>query len=165
MRIPVHKLVLCVAGALAFFAAPLSAATTIFLRVDGIPGEATDPRHKDWIQVISFSFGATGAADTASEPKGGDVVALKNFDKATPKLLEAVGKGTHFREVQFEWTRTDGAVFLKIRLSEVIVSAVNYGTTQEGVSFNWRRMEIEYTVFKPDGTAGGTVVGSWDKTR
>jgi hypothetical protein len=25
-----------------------------FLKIDGIPGESTDDKHKDWIEVISY---------------------------------------------------------------------------------------------------------------
>ena len=30
-----------------------------FLKIDGIPGESTDDKHKDWIEILSFDFGMT----------------------------------------------------------------------------------------------------------
>ena len=32
-----------------------------FLKIDGIPGESTDDKHKDWIEVLSFDFGMDAA--------------------------------------------------------------------------------------------------------
>ncbi len=34
-------------------------AVDMFLKIDGIPGESTDSKHKDWIEVLSYSFGAS----------------------------------------------------------------------------------------------------------
>jgi hypothetical protein len=28
-----------------------------FLKIDGIPGESTDDKHKDWIEILSFAHG------------------------------------------------------------------------------------------------------------
>ena len=28
-----------------------------FLKIDGIPGESADAKHKDWIDVLSYGFG------------------------------------------------------------------------------------------------------------
>ncbi len=28
-----------------------------FLKIDGIPGESTDDKHKDWIEVLSYGVG------------------------------------------------------------------------------------------------------------
>ena len=43
-----------------------------FLKVDGIPGESTDDKHKDWIEVLSFNHGV-------SQPAGGSGGARRMF--------------------------------------------------------------------------------------
>ena len=30
-----------------------------YLKIDGIPGEALDSKHKDWIEITSYSFGVS----------------------------------------------------------------------------------------------------------
>ena len=30
-----------------------------FLKIDGIPGESTDDKHKDWIEILSFNHSTT----------------------------------------------------------------------------------------------------------
>jgi len=34
-----------------------------FLKLDGIPGESTDAKHKDEIELVSFSWGVTQHAE------------------------------------------------------------------------------------------------------
>ena len=36
-----------------------------FLQIDGIPGESTDKKHPNWIEPLSYSFGATQAIGSA----------------------------------------------------------------------------------------------------
>ena len=36
-------------------------AVDYFLKIDGIDGESQDDKHKDWIEVLSFSWGPPGA--------------------------------------------------------------------------------------------------------
>jgi type VI secretion system secreted protein Hcp len=75
-----------------------------FLKIDGIPGESLDQKHKGEIEVLSFAF---GAANTGS-PRGGGgggagKVAFNDFhfvhrlDKASPNLLLACANGKHLR--------------------------------------------------------------------
>ncbi len=45
-----------------------------FLKIDGIPGESTDDKHKDWIEILSFSHGLSQAA-TGSRSSGGAATA------------------------------------------------------------------------------------------
>jgi len=30
-------------------------AVDVFLKIDGIPGESTDDKHKEWIEILSYS--------------------------------------------------------------------------------------------------------------
>jgi len=49
------------AFALLLCAAPCFAAVDAFLKIDGIKGESTDASHKGWIEISSFSWGASRA--------------------------------------------------------------------------------------------------------
>ena len=42
-----------------------------FLKIDGIPGESMDTKHKDEIQVLSFSFGESQSGTMAFGGGGG----------------------------------------------------------------------------------------------
>lgn len=63
------KVIVLVATILA--AAPLFAAVDAFLKIDGIPGESTEPAHKDWIEIYSFRWGVSSLQTAAAHGSGG----------------------------------------------------------------------------------------------
>jgi len=155
-----------------------------FLKIDGIPGESTDDKHKDWIEILGFSHGITQPASATRSSAGGassercdhaDFVINKMLDKASPKLYEAACTGKHIKEITVELCRAGGdkMKYLDIHMEEVIISAVipsgtakgEYGFPTEHVSFNYGRIKWTYTQQKrSDGTGGGNVPGGWDLT-
>jgi len=36
------------------FPSAVNMATDMYLWIDGVPGESTDDRHRDWIEIVSF---------------------------------------------------------------------------------------------------------------
>ena len=112
------------------------AAYTMFLWVDGIPGESTDDAHHDWIDVLSFNMGVTQSASASASSGGGassewadfqDFTIVKLLDKASPKLAIACAGGTHISEVILVLCRTGGdkLKFMEYKLSDCIVSSVS----------------------------------------
>ena len=88
-----------------------------FIKIDQIPGESTDDKHKDEIEVLSYSFGMvhgeTGAASTGGARTGGRVKHqpfnfVKLVDKASAKLLEKACDGTHIPKAVFTAHRATG---------------------------------------------------------
>jgi type VI secretion system secreted protein Hcp len=49
---------------------PRSSTAQYFLKVEGLKGNATDLKHKDWFQVDGFDFKATSPADTTGKTSG-----------------------------------------------------------------------------------------------
>lgn len=153
-----------------------------FLKIDGVPGESTDDKHKDWIEILSFSFGAhqptSGAASTAGGASAervnlGDFSIVKALDKASPKIFEACCTGKHIKEVTIELCRAGGdkVKYMEYKLEEAIISSVRPGGSAHGtetlpleeVSFNYGKIKSTYTQQKrADGSGGGQVVGGWD---
>src|SRR5262249_28264053 len=84
----------------ALFGGPVMAAVDYFLKIDGIPGESHDAKHKDEIQVDSWSFGGRQSG-TFAEGGGGGAGKVQMFDvsfsekvsKASPKLMLACATG------------------------------------------------------------------------
>jgi len=131
-----------------------------FLKIDDIPGDATVKAHKDEIEVESYGWGITNAADAGTGGGGGsgkvvlsDFRIVKSVDKSSPLLFAAVCTGEHFPEAVFT-VEEMGALgkkptgsFLKLKLSDVFVSsfqasgANNYPT--ESVTLSFAKMEIE----------------------
>jgi type VI secretion system secreted protein Hcp len=157
----------------------------VFLKIDGIAGESMDDKHKDWIEVLSFSHGMKQPASATRSSAGGagaercdheDFVILKALDKASPKIMEQCCNGKHIKEVVVEMCRAGGdkVRYMEIKMEEVIISAVTptgsskseAGFPTEHVGFNYGRIKWTYTQQKrEDGSGGGNVAGGWDLTK
>ena len=93
--------VLCAAGA----NAALSKPEEMYLRLDGIEGEAKDAAHSEWIEVLECDLGhshgtlqsiQTGSPDAVGRGLYAPFTFKHPVDKATPKLQEACMKGSIF---------------------------------------------------------------------
>lgn len=159
---------------------PRPAAYNCFLRVDGIPGESTDDRHKEWIGVLSYSHGVSaavsqliGSTRTAERSEHQDFSIVKLMDKASPKLALYVCRGDIIPEVTLELCRAGGDKlrYMEYVLSDVIVTSVQPGGNPqtgealptEEVSFNYGKIEWTYTETDPNtGKPKGNVEAHWD---
>jgi type VI secretion system secreted protein Hcp len=153
-------------------------AVDIFIKIDGIEGESQDSKHKNEIDVQSFSFGLSQAGSFSAQGGGGvgkanfqDVHFTKHADKASPKLFLATANGEHIKkaEVTFRKAGKDQQEYLKITISDILVSSYQVsdsagGTTppSESVSLNFAKIEFDYKEQKADGTLGGSVKTGWD---
>lgn len=155
-----------------------------FLKIDVIPGESTDDKHKDWIEVLSYSCGVSQPASGSSSTAGGrsaercnhnDFSVVKALDKASPKLFLACCNGTHIKEVKIELCRAAGdkTKYMEYKLSDVIVSSYRPGGSAQGgetlpleeVSFNYGKIELSYTATDhKTGKPAGDVKANWDLT-
>jgi type VI secretion system secreted protein Hcp len=153
-----------------------------FLKISTIPGESTDDKHKDWIEILSFSTGLNQSATGSTSSGGGraaervdhqDFSLVKTLDKASPKLALACCNGEHIPEVTVELCRATGdkAVYMKYKMADVLVSSVSDGGSAQGgealpleeVSFNYAKINWIYTeTDHKTGAAKGDVETHWD---
>lgn len=150
-----------------------------FMRIDGIPGESSDNKHKDWIEIQSYSHGATQQASkvvstsggaTAERVDVGDFNIAKLVDKATPKLFEACCSGKHIKEVVIEVCRSGGdqLKFVEIKMEQVLITNYQHLANgalfpSESISFTPGKIKITYSQQKrSDGTSSGNVAAGWD---
>lgn len=151
-----------------------------FLKIDGIKGETNDAKHKEEIEVFSFSWGAaqTGGSSSGSGAGAGKVSMqdfhfVKKTDKASPNLLQYCCSGKHIKEVLFTVRKAGGdqVEFMKIKFTDVLISS--YQTSggssaqedvpSESISLNFTKVEYDYQEQGADGKAkGGPVKGSWN---
>jgi type VI secretion system secreted protein Hcp len=148
-----------------------------FLKIDGIKGESTDDKHKDEIEIESFSWGATQSGTLAFGGGGGaGKVQFSGFNfttkmtKASPMLFLKCATGEHIKEAILSGRKAGGTQqdFLKITLSDVLVSSYQTGGSggsdlpMEQVSINFAKIEFEYKPQKPDGSLDAAVRAGWD---
>ena len=153
-----------------------------FIKISDIPGESTDDKHKDWIEVLSFSGGVSQRSSGSASTAGGasaeradfaDFSIVKALDKASPKLALACASGTHIREVVLELCRAGGdkVKYYEVKLTNSIISSYRPGGSSHGgetlpleeISFNYGKIEWTYTQQKrSDGSGGGQVATGWN---
>src|SRR5947207_11308476 len=107
-------------------------ATDIFLKLDGINGEATDVNHAGEIELVSWSWGVSevfisslGAGIVGGTPKVGKFLITKQVDKASPNLLRDCLKLTHIPQAVLSQRRPGAGKqnFLSITLHDVLISS------------------------------------------
>lgn len=145
-----------------------------FLKFDAIPGESTDDKHKDWIEVVSFSWGGSqpgpasgAAAGRDSKVQVQDITIVKHVDTASPKLLEISCGGGALPSAVLSVQKISDVEgqpqeFLKIKFTDLVVSSISQGgNTQteplplEQISLNFAKVEVVYT-----SASGEAVVGA-----
>lgn len=145
-----------------------------FLKIEGIDGESMDDKHRNEIDVLSFSWGASqpGLASGApasrdSKASASEIIIVKHVDAATPKLLaSSCGGGALPSAVltvrKVSDNRSDSLEFLKIEMSDVMIASMSEGgNTQteplplEQLSLNFSKVELTYV-----SNAGETLVGA-----
>jgi len=154
-----------------------------FLKIDGVPGECTDDKHKDWIEILSYSHGlsqpgsgsvSSGGARSAERCDHQDFSVVKTLDKASPKLSLFCCNGTHIQNIKMELCRAvgDKTKYMEYLLNDVIVASVRPGGSAQGgealpleeVSFNYGKIEWTYTeTDHKTGKPKGDVKAHWDQ--
>src|SRR5260370_955501 len=110
-------------------------ASDIFAKIGDIKGESVDAKHKDEIEVLSFSWDVTHSEAVKTGGGGGgvgkasfhDVVFVHGIDKASPSLLPLAGLAMGDRRVLDVLTRRARAQQARRRL----VDAVNENNVVE----------------------------------
>ena len=153
-----------------------------FLKIDAIPGESTDNKHVDWIELISYSHTlaqptsgsvSSGGGRTAERVDHGDFVITKLLDKSSPKLTLACCNGTHIPNVKIELCRSAGdkEKYMEYLLNDVIVKSVSPEGMKSGdsplpsekVSFSYGKISWTYTELDhKTGKSKGNVQTYWD---
>jgi type VI secretion system secreted protein Hcp len=152
----------------------------MFLKLDQVPGESADRRHRDEIDVLSWAWGLAQSASTHSGGGGGvgkvtvnDLTFTKLLDIASPLLLRLCCNGRHVPKAVLT-VRSSGATpveYLTITLDEVIVSSVTvaaadgHGRPAENVTLNFARFHFAYARQRSDGTLDAPVKAEWDIRR
>ena len=148
-----------------------------FLKLDNVNGEVQDSQFEKWIEVDSFSWGASNAGTSASGSGGGagkvsfqDLHITKPTDTSSATLFLKCANGQHFQKADLYVRKAGGdasgasSVFLKIELQDVLVSSVLFEGAIEGddrpteeVTFNFGKIYYEY-----DAEDGEVDQFAWD---
>ena|SRR5436309_2816936 len=151
-------------------------AESIWIKVDGCKGEATDSKHTDEIDVDTWHWGLAAPIDpagtglSAGETTASALTVSKTFDMASPNLiLFCASQKPLGKVVLTQRKRGDSPIEnVKITMENAVVASVQDSGSGDGVpvtesvSFAFTGVSIEYTPQKDDGTAGAAVTAGWD---
>ena len=149
-----------------------------FLKLGDINGESQDDSHKQWIDVLSWSWGMvqSGTTHMGGGSGGGkvnvqDIVFSKYVDNSSPTIMKFCCNGKHLKNAKLIVRKAGDKPleYLQIEMTDVIISS--YGTggsgdgldrVQETIGINFGQVKTTYTPQKEDGSGGADVVHGWD---
>jgi len=149
---------------------------TLFLKIDGIPGESLHDKHKAEIEIDSFSWGAShessagsGTGSSAGRCHFQSLHLTAKMDKAYPELMALVCSGDHKPTALLTGIKMGKTVqeYLKIELKEVFCTSASVGGSdgQQVVvnySFDANKVKWQYAPQKADGSLDSYVTKTWD---
>jgi type VI secretion system secreted protein Hcp len=154
------------------------ARTDVFLKIDGVDGESLDDKHKNEIEISSWSFqeqnsgtSAQGGGAGAGRVSMGDFHLTKVIDKSSPKIMQACATGKSFPKVLLTARKAGGEQqeYLKVTFTDVMISSfATSGTGENGVlpienlALNFGSIKFEYSPQKADGSLDGAIAAGWD---
>jgi type VI secretion system secreted protein Hcp len=148
-----------------------------FLKLEGVDGESQDSKHKNEIEIESFSWGATqmgtashGGGMGAGRVQMQDFHFLMRVNKASPKLMLACAQGEHIKKAILTCRKAgkEQQEYYKITFTDLLVS--NYQTNgssgdpipMDQIALNYGKIEMEYKEQKADGSLGGAIKAFYD---
>jgi type VI secretion system secreted protein Hcp len=152
-------------------------ASDIFAKLGDIKGESLDDKHKDEIEVLSYSWGVTNAGSMAHGTGGGegkatfhDLSFVHNIDKASPVLLQACATGVHLKEATIVHRKAGKLQheYLIVKMNDVIITGVTHGGSSgegghsENVSLSFAKVAVEYKPQKADGSLDAGIHFKYD---
>ena len=142
-------------------------ASDIFAKIGDIKGESLDSKHKDEVEILSWSWGVQQSGTMAHGGGGGEGKASFNdfnfthhVDKASPVLLKACATGEHIKEATITVRKAGKGQqeFLIIKMNDVLITSVNpsgsgdSAATAENVAMQFSKVDLEYKPQKADGS-------------
>ncbi len=156
-------------------------ASDYLLEIDGIKGESKDSKHKETIEIESFSWGATQlGASSHGTGAGAGKVSMNDFhfvmrnNSASPTLFLFCANGKHLKEAKLTCRKAGGTQqnFLVVTMSDVLVSSYQTGGSggsddipTDQISLNFSKVVFTYTPQKADGSKDSPVDGGWDQKK
>ena len=151
-------------------------ASDIFAKLGDIKGESLDDKHKDEIELLSWSWGVTNAKATPTGSGGAkgkatfhDLSFTHKIDKASPLLLKGCATGQHLKEATITRRKAGKGQqeFLVIKMNDVVITSVaeddDGGSGQvEAVTLAFAKVDLEYRPQKQDGSLDAGIHFKYD---
>lgn len=144
-------------------------AVDMFIKIGDIKGESQDDKHKDEIDVLAWSWGASNSGSThmgggsgSGKANAQDLSLTKYIDKSSPILLQHCFTGKHIAEAKLICRKAGGEQmeYIMLHIKDLIVSSISTGGSggedrlTENVTLNFGSYHYKYTEQLKTGGAG-----------
>src|SRR6478752_5281026 len=111
-------------------------AMDMFIKIGALKGESRDSKHKEEIDILAWSWGASnsgsahmGGGAGAGKVNVQDISFTKYIDKSSPSLFLSCANGKHIPTATLVVRKAGEKPleYLKLELTEVLVSSVSTG--------------------------------------
>jgi type VI secretion system secreted protein Hcp len=151
-------------------------ASDIFAKLGDIKGESLDDKHKDEIEILSWSWGvtnphpkATGSGAGAGKATFHDLSFTHNIDKASPVLMKRCATGQHLKDATITHRKAGKGQheYLVVKMNDVIITSVTNGDSSQGshvetVTLAFAKVDLEYRPQKADGSLDAGIHFKYD---
>jgi type VI secretion system secreted protein Hcp len=151
-------------------------AVDYFLKLDGIPGESADAKHKGEIDVLAFSWGVSQPGSPGPGGGGGagkaifeDLLVVARTSKASPKLWHACAIGQHLKSAVLTCRKAGKGQqeFLTVTLSDVVITSYEIDGSDEElpldqIALGFAKVETEFVPVGLSGKPQSAVKTGWD---
>ena len=154
------------------------AKSDIHIKLGDIKGESTDDKHKDEIDVESYSWGASNPGSMSHGGGGGtgrvsfsDLTFVHRVDKASANLWKACATGEHIKEATMSSAKQGKGPqdFLIFKMNDILITSVSLSEANgtgsvplENVSMQFAKVDMEYKPQKADGSLDAGVHFKYD---
>jgi type VI secretion system secreted protein Hcp len=147
-----------------------------FLKLGTLKGESVVKGFEDQMQILSWAWGMDQTGTTHMAQGGGagkvnvhDLTVTHHVDAASPNLMLACCKGTHYDTATLTMRKAGGTAleYVTITLTNVIITSVscdkgeNDDMLKESVSLNFSKFKYSY---QPQDSKGAKKGGAIDAT-
>jgi type VI secretion system secreted protein Hcp len=156
-------------------------AVEIFLSIDGITGESQKSGAVGWIEVFSFSNGASNPSSVAFGTGSGagkvdlsSISLQKQLDMSSPYLFENCCSGSHVDTAQMIVREATGTTttqtYFQYDMTEVFIDSISWGGAagggkpSESLSVSSKSLAITYWSQASDGTLTKVATKGWNQT-
>ena len=151
-----------------------------YLQIDGIKGESTDERHRDWIEVSKVQYSiyqpraevvSTGGGHTSGRADLLPITFKKLADISSPVLLQTCAAGKTIPKAAFEFMRADSngnpIRYFRIELENLLIASItpdsgDGGIITERVQLAFSKIQWKYARQSIRGGTQGNSTGGWN---
>ncbi|WP_241158589.1 Hcp family type VI secretion system effector [Cohnella candidum] len=144
----------------------------VYLKLDGVCGEAKAAKFANWIQLTGVDFGVTnsssgaptGGGSGAGKAKMDPFTVSKTYDCSSVPILTNSLSGKHIKSGEIDFVTRGEKPFtvLKVVMTDVMISDYQFSNMKETLTFSFGAIDFSYYAMDSGGKSKLPVQGGFD---